>query len=65
MRLNTGATSFDASFSILAGTRSGPDAFEGLRLLSSFSMPGAVNSMSGIEKLVHRPCLGDDPLVLW
>ena len=48
MRLNTGAISFDASFSILAGTRSGPDDFEGLRLLSSISMPGAVNSMSGI-----------------
>ena len=48
MRLNTGANSFDANFSILAGTRSGPDAFAGLRLLSSFSMPGAVNSMSGI-----------------
>ena len=48
MRLNTGAYSFDANFSILAGTRFGPDAFAGFRLLSSFSMPGAVNSMSGI-----------------
>ena len=51
MRLITGAYSFDANFSILAGTRSGPDAFAGFRLLSSFSMPGAVNSMSGIEKI--------------
>ena len=50
MRLNTGANSFDANFSILAGTRSGPDAFAGFRLLSSFSMPGAVNSMSGIAE---------------
>ena len=50
MRLNTGAISFDASLSILAGTRSGLDAFEGLKLLSSFSMPGAVNPMSGIEE---------------
>ena len=49
MRLNSGASSFDASFSILAGTISGPDALAGFRLLSSFSMPGAVNSMSGIE----------------
>ena len=48
MRLNTCSISFDASFSTLAGTRSGPDAFAGFKLLSSFSMPGAVNSMSGI-----------------
>ena len=48
MRLNTGANSFDANFSILAGTRSGPNTFAGFRLLSSFYMPGAVNSMSGI-----------------
>ena len=58
MRLNTGANSFDANFSILARTRSGPDAFAGFRLLSSFSMPGAVNSMSALEKLVHRLCRG-------
>ena len=49
MRLSTGASSFDASFSILAGTISGPDALAGFRFWSSFSMPGAVNSMSGIE----------------
>ena len=30
MRLNIGANSFDANFSILAGTRSRPDAFAGL-----------------------------------
>ena len=28
------------------GRRSGPDAFEGFKLLSSFSMPGTVNNMS-------------------
>ena len=31
IRFNTGAISFDANFSILAGTRSGPDAFTGFR----------------------------------
>ena len=50
MRFNTDAISFYASFRSLAGTRSGSDAFAGFRLLSSFSMPRAVNSMSGIEE---------------
>ena len=49
MRLSTGASSFDASFYILAGTISWPDALAGFRLLSSFSVLRAVNSMSGIE----------------
>ena len=39
----------DACLSIRAGTRSGSDAFAGLRLFSGLSMPGAVDSMSGIE----------------
>ena len=37
MRLNADAISFDASFSILAGTRPSTDAFAGFRL--------AVNNM--------------------
>ena len=61
MWLNTGANSFDASFSILAGTRSGPEAFAGFRLLSSFFMPGAVNSMSGIGEIGSPSMLGRCP----
>ena len=61
MRLNTGANSFDANFSILAGTRSGPDAFAGFRLLSTFSMPGAANSMSGIGETGSPSMLGRCP----
>ena len=38
----TGAISFDIILSILVGSRLGPDAFAGLKLLSSFLMPGAV-----------------------
>ena len=64
MRLNTGAISQEPSFGILAGTRSGQDAFAGSRLFSSFFMTGAVNSMS-LKKLIHRLCLGGDHLVLW
>ena len=32
------------------GRRSGPDAFEGFKLLSSFLMLRTVNKMSGIDK---------------
>ena len=35
-----GAISIDASLKILAGTRSGPEALAGLRLLRSFTIPG-------------------------
>ena len=45
-----GAISFDTILRILVGRRSGPDAFEGFKLLSSLSMPGTVNNMSGIDE---------------
>ena len=45
-----GAISFDAILRILVGRRSGPDAFEGFKLFSSFSMPGTVNNTSGIDE---------------
>ena len=34
---------------ILAGTRSGPEALAGLRFLSSFSIPGTENCISGMD----------------
>ena len=45
---STGAISFDTVLSIPVGRRSGPDAFEGFKLFSNFSMPGTVNCMSDI-----------------
>ena len=44
-----GAISCDASLRILAGTRSGPEALDGSRFLSSISIPGAVNCISGMD----------------
>ena len=46
MRLSTGASSFDASFSILAGTISKPDALAGFRFLCSFR--GDYHRISGL-----------------
>ena len=42
------AISLETILRILVGRRSGPDAFEGFKLLSSFSIQGAVKFMSGI-----------------
>ena len=44
-----GVISCDASLRILAGTRSGPEALDGLRFLSSFSIPSTVNCISGMD----------------
>ena len=35
---------------ILVGRRSGPDAFEEIKLFNSFSMPRTVNNMSEINE---------------
>ena len=48
MTYNTGAISSDTIFKILVGSRSGSDAFQGFKLLSSMMIPGTVNCMSGI-----------------
>ena len=46
--LKYGAKIITASLRILAGMRSGLEALAGLMLLSIFSIPGAVNTISGI-----------------
>ena len=48
MAHSVGAISLETILGILVGRRSGPDAFEGFKLLSSFSIPGTVKFMSGI-----------------
>ena len=59
-----GAVSCDASLRILAGTSSGPEALAGLRSLSSFSVPGTVNCISGMDDKAVFPCLRGDRLAL-
>ena len=44
-----GTISFDGSLRISAGIRSGPEALAGLRLVDSFSIPGTVNTISGMD----------------
>ena len=63
MRLITGVISFDADFSNLARTRSGPDAFAGFRLPSSFSMTGAVNSLPSL--ITHLDFIYTDKLLVF
>ena len=59
MTLSTGAISSDANLSILAGTKSGPDAFAEFRLLSNFLMLGAVNIQClALKKLDDHLCQG-------
>ena len=52
-----GAISCDASLRILASTRSGPEALAGLRFLSSFSIPGTVNCLSGMDDIICCPSM--------
>ena len=44
--------------SILVDSRSGPEAFDGFKLFSNFSMPVVVNNMSGIGGNESPPISG-------
>ena len=59
---NIGAISSAAILSILAGTRSGPEALAGLGLLSIFSIHGSVNVMSDIDVTGCPSIPGKGPL---
>ena len=63
-----GAISIDASLRILAGTKSGPEALAGLRLLRSFTIPGTVKTISDIDGTDSPSIFGRSPvgsLVNW
>ena len=45
-----GDTSLAVILRILVGSQSGPDAFAGFRFCNNFSIPGVVNTISGIDE---------------